>query len=206
MVVLCDSRGRHLQDYLPMESIKVLFYPGASLIDILQRSRVSCVDLDPKFILIHGGICNLSIKDRRSGKIQLVSSNEGELLDHMKSAFTSAWDLAHEMYPRQHVIFSGLCGMDINRYNGLEGYHDDQPLIDRVIESVNHHIVELNYRAGVYQAKMTSKIHKRSKTNGHRNQYRLLTDGIHPGPVVLRDWGKNVTVLYKLLLLKDESL
>lgn len=154
------------------------------------------MEMNPRFILILGGICNLTSKDRRTGRIQLVSSNESELLGHMKSAFTTAWEMAREMYPSQHVIFSGLCGMDINRYNGLVGYHSDQPVIDRVIDLLNHHVVNLNFRAGVYQPKLTSKIHKRSNTNGHRNQYRLLTDGIHPGPVVLRDWSKNISTLF----------
>lgn len=199
MVVICDSRGRHLQDYISNTSITVLTYSGAKLEDLLFRSQSRCSMIDPEYILILGGICNMSNKDRRSGKITLVTRDEMALLDHMKSAFTAAWETAHELYPHKQVIFSGLCGMDLNRYNGLTGYHPDQHKIDNVIHLLNHHIVDLNFRSGVYQPKLTSKVHRRSNSHGHRNQYRLLLDGIHPGPVVLKDWAKNINSLFNLL-------
>lgn len=103
------------------------------------------------------------------------------------------------------VMFSGLGGMDINRYNGYAGYHATQPIIDRVIEQLNYHIVDLNFHADVYQPKLTSKIHRRSKRTGHRNQYRLLVDGIRPGSVVLTDWAKNISTLFQLLEWKETS-
>lgn len=198
LVVICDSRGRHLQEYLATDSIRVLFYSGARLNDLLYRSRDKCLKLNPKYILILGGICDMSIKDPSTGHIDLVTKNETELLDHMCSALTSAWEQARVMYPGKEVIFSGLCGMDLNKYNGLEGYNSHQRVIDSVIDQLNHYIVSLNYQAGVYQPK-TSKVHKRSNHKGHRNQYRLLSDGIHPGPVVLKDWAASILNLFKLL-------
>lgn len=204
-VVICDSRGRYLQDYLPadQDSIRVLFYSGVRLNDLLYRSYDKCLGLNPKYNLVHGGICNMSIKDRSSGSIDLVYKNEVELLDHMCLAFTTAWELARSMYPGKDVIFSGLCRMDLNKYNGFGGYHPHQPIIDSVIEQLNHHITGLNYQAGVYLPKMTSKVHKRNNRKGHRNQYRLLPDGIHPGPVVLKDWATNIHNLFKLLNTRD---
>lgn len=179
--------------------IKVLFYSGAKLEDMLNYSHAWCVRSKPRFVLVMGGICNMSIKHHRHG-IELVYTSEPELLNHMCTVFTSAWEMARSLFPSSIVIFSGLCGMDLNRYNGFPGYHIHQPTIDRVIEQLNHHITDLNFRAGVFLPKLTSKVHRRSRSAGHRNQYRLLTDGIHPGPVVLSDWGKNIVNLYKLLL------
>lgn len=205
MVIICDSRGRHLQEYIQSASIKVLFYSGANLDALLRMSHSRCLGLNPRYILIHGGICNMSTKDRRTGQIRLVFEDHDELLGHMCAVFTAAWIKAREMYPQCQVIMSGLCGMDINKYNGLPGYHSHQSVVNRVIEQLNHHIVDLNFRAGAYQPKLTTKVHKKSNKYGHRNQYRLLTDGIHPGVLVLKDWGKNISSLYSLLVAKDAS-
>lgn len=199
MIVIADSRGRFLQDYLHSDRIKVLFYSGATLDNMLRRSHAQCLSIRPKYILVLGGICNMSQKNRQSGEITLRFSNEAELWTSMKSAFLEAWELAHEFYPSYKIMFAGLCGLDLNRCNGLYGYHLLQPIIDNVIVSINQFIVELNFRAGVYQPKLTGKIHKRSRKHGHRNQYRLLDDGIHPGKTVLMDWSKNITNLFSLL-------
>lgn len=141
----------------------------------------------------------MSQKNRLSGEITLRFEDEVNLLAHMKSVFSQAWDLAQELYPTTKIKFSGLCGLDLNRSNGMCGYHKLQQVIDNVIESINQFIVELNFRAGAYQPKLTSKVHKRSKKHGHRKQYRLLDDGIHPGTTVLKDWSKNIYNLFNLL-------
>lgn len=117
----------------------------------------------------------------------------------MKSVFLSSWEFAQATYPNSKVMFSGLIGIDLNHCNRLYGYHPLQPIVDNVITKINQYIVDLNFRAGVFQPKLTSKVHKRSKSCGHRNQYRLLDDGIHPGPIVLNDWGKNISTLFRLM-------
>lgn len=141
----------------------------------------------------------MTFKDKDTGTIQLITTNEVDLLGHMTSTFNKAWETTHEMYPSCQVMFSGLCGMDINSYNGYGGYHPTQPIIDRVIAQLNYHTTDLNFRAGVYQPKLTSKI-RRSNHVSHRNQYCLLIDGIHPGGVVLADWAKNISSLFQLLV------
>lgn len=199
MIVISDSRGRHLQEYLPTNRIKVLFYSGASLEGMIRSAKSFCSISPPKYVLVLGGICNMTQKNRRTGEISLRFSHEDALLQHMKDVFTSAWDLARLSFPSSKITFSGLCGADLNRSNGLDGYHPLQPVIDNVISHLNQYIVELNFRFGAYQPKLTSKVHKRSKNHGFRNQYRLLEDGIHPGPIVLKDWSKNIFNLFKLL-------
>lgn len=199
MIVISDSRGRLLQNHLFNERIKVLFYSGATLDNMLRLSHPQCLSIRPKYILVLGGICNMSQKNRRTGVISLRLVNEADLLASMKTAFLSAWELAQQLYPTCRIMFSGLCGLDLNRANGWFGYHLHQPIIDNVIEGINQYIVELNFRAGVFQPKMTGKVHKRSKKLGHRNQYRLLDDGVHPGTIVLKDWSKNITNLFNLL-------
>lgn len=199
MIVISDSRGRFLQDYLTTDRIKVLFYSGATLERMLRLSHSKCLSSMPKYILILGGICNMSQKNRRTGEVTLRFTTEEDLLVSMKSDFLRAWELAHELYPTYKIIFSGLCGLDLNCCNGLPGYHRLQPVVDSVIGSINQFIVELNFRAGVFQPKLTSKVHRRSNKYGCRNQYRLLDDGIHPGITVLKDWSKNISNLLRLL-------
>lgn len=199
MIVITDSRGRFLQDHLPTSRIKVLYYSGATLNNMLNRSHTQCRGRKPKYVLIMGGICNMSRKDRRTGEISLQFENESILLNHMQQVFSDALDLAHELYPSSKIMLSGLCGLDLNRCNGMFGYHRLQPVIDGVIEALNQFIVDLNYRIGAFQPKLTSKVHKRSKKQGHQNQYRFLDDGIHPGTIVLQNWGKNIFNLFSLL-------
>lgn len=45
MVIISDSRGRHLQEYLSTQMIKVLFYSGARLDDLLRLSHVRCQEI-----------------------------------------------------------------------------------------------------------------------------------------------------------------
>lgn len=143
MIVISDSRGRFLQEYLPAEGIKVLYYSGATLVDIVKLSHAQCTSMKPKHILVMGGICNMSQKNRQTREITLRFDNEENLLTHMKSVFYEAWELAHNLYPNVNVMFAGLCGLDLNCCNGLYGYHRLQPVIDNVIDLLNQFIVEL---------------------------------------------------------------
>lgn len=191
-LVFTDSRGRNLQSYLDTSDFHVIFFPGAKLRNIVQYAEPYVTDLCPANILFIGGTCDLTVRQRISRHIRPRFSTSEQLLNHMLEVLFFAHDLASNLFPNIPIAFGGLCGVHLNMYNNQPGSHTMQSVIDQMIDQFNYEVKLLNIRCGIIHPTITSKIHKRSRLRGNRNHYQLLSDGVHPGQAVLRDWARNL--------------
>lgn len=92
-----------------------------------------------------------------------------------------------KLQPNLRVVFGGLNGIELNRYNRWEGRSPCQYVIDDCVTQVNCYVRVLNRLNGNYHPRLTSKVH--TWRSGRRvNRYHLLADGLHFGEIVIRSW------------------
>lgn len=140
LLVFTDSRGRNLDVYLEHSSIRIKAYSGATLDTFISRAE-PINNYQPAGVLFIGGTCNLTVMDRDTRSVSLRYDNIGELLEYMIDVFRNARMKVLQKFPGIKVAFGGLCGIDIDRYNGLSTFHRLQPVIDDTIHLLNYHIV-----------------------------------------------------------------
>ena len=120
-----------------------------------------------------------------------------ELADHVITAFEDSSKHALSEFLNILIAFGGLIGVNLNAYNGIAGMSPQQAIVDEAIIRINAFIKDLNARNHVIHPRLTSKIHWWKKGRCH-NQYHLLYDGLHLGPVVIQNWVKNIKRFHSL--------
>lgn len=191
-LVFTDSRGKCLDAYLDHDNIKVKFFKGAGILQLVDLADQYICSFKPTCVLFIGGICDMTYKDTTAQDVKLRFTSYYPLLNHLSEKFSTARSLVSTRYPSLKVAFGGLCGMDLNRYNGLLGRSYYQSVIDMVIVAINLQIEEDNIANRLIHPTLTRKIHKRSRKQGIRNQYRLLYDGLHLSPIINEEWARNI--------------
>lgn len=155
-LVFTDSRGKCLDAYLNNPEIKVKYFKGLGLLDILELADGYIRVHDPTCVLFIGGVCDFTYKCRRTKKIMLKFYEYHFLLNHVSDIFKTAREITDRRYPGIRVGFGGICGFNINKYNRFEGYSPYQRLIDHVVDSVNRQILEDNIGHQVIHPTLTS--------------------------------------------------
>lgn len=197
LLVFTDSRGRNLDVYLEHPNIRIKAFSGATIGDIILRAEPIINIHKPACVLFIGGTCNLTTKDRQTRKVSLRYNSVGDLLEYMIGVFRDARTMAIQKFPGMKVAFGGLCGIDIDRYNGLTTFNALQPVIDDTVHLLNYHIKTDNVQHGMVHPTITSRVHIVRSGRSRRNQYRLLCDGIHLTETLYIDWAKNIVRFYK---------
>lgn len=140
LLVFTDSRGRDLDVYLDDQNILVKAFKGAKLLQIIQYAEPIIKHYNPAGVLFIGGTCDLTILNRVTRKITLRHNTLEDLLEHMIEVFKEARQHTNTSFPTIKVAFGGLCGIDIDRYNGLDSFNHLQPIIDNTVHLLNYHI------------------------------------------------------------------
>lgn len=198
LLVFTDSRGTNLDVYINHPSILVKAYKGASLAQIIDNAEATVHRFKPFCVLFIGGTCNLTLLNRSTHKIRLRYDTFDELLTHMLELFRLAREKTNLLFPTTKVAFGGLCGLDIDRYNGLQSFSNLQHVIDDTVHLLNYSIKTDNIAHGLIHPTLTSRVHiVRSSMHKRGNQYRLLSDGIHLSETLYVDWAKNIRRFYR---------
>lgn len=196
LLVFTDSRGRDLDVYLEHPQILIKAFSGATLNSMILRSESIIRMYEPACVLYIGGTCDLTTMNRLSRQVTLRYDNVGDLLEYMINIFRSARSTATEKFQGIKIGFGGLCGLDINRYNGFATFSPLQPVIDDTVHLLNFHIKTDNIQHGLVHPTLTSRVHIVRSKKPRRNQYRLFTDGVHLSENLYIDWAKNIKRLY----------
>lgn len=191
-LIFSDSRGKNLDVYLDREDILVKAYKGAPLLRIVELSTPIINQYNPTCVIYIGGTCDLTVMDRNTRIISPRVSNFPDLCAYMMNTFKEARRISNERFPGTMVLFGGLCGVNLNMYNCLPFYDNLQPVIDQTIDVLNYAIKADNLNHGLIHPVLTRKVHRKEK-KGARNQYHLLSDGVHLSELLYIDWAKNLT-------------
>lgn len=200
MLVFGDSRCRGLQQRLRNTGILVYYYPGANLQKIITKAIPIIRRTVPTLVLIMGGINDVTMLHHRPTRtISLRFCVENDIVQNVISTMDRLRGELYALFPTLKVSFGGLIGLDLNASNGTPGRSPQQDLITRAFITLNRAILDSNVAANVPHLYLTSKVYKWHKGR-LRCQYRLLTDGLHPGPVILDDWAKSISKVWSKYL------
>lgn len=198
LLVFTDSRGKNLDAYVDHRDILVKAYKGATLVQIISNAEHVIYRLHPSCVLIIGGTRDLTVLDSSTRRIALHYDTFDELLTHMLEVFCVAREETNLKFPLIKIAFGGLCGVDLNCYNGLPLFSNLQHVIDDTIYLLNYSIKTDNIAHGLIHPTLTSLVHNvRSPMHKRCNQYRLLSDGIHLSETLYMDWPRNIRRFYQ---------
>lgn len=194
-IVVADSRGRHLDMYVDHDDIKVSFQSGARLVNLAWKA-VEIIDAHkPDIILLMGGINDVTIRNKYTGRVRLISTSATIIVSHLMQQINQAKSIILASHPEVRVVIGGIMGIHISTYNRRHLTSPLQPVIDHAMISVNAYIKQLNEDAGLPHPRLTSKLYT-WKRGIRKNHYHRLYDGLHPGELILENWGRHIRIFH----------
>lgn len=194
-IVVTDSRGRALDSFLDHDNILVSTQSGAKLHQLADRACNIIYRHRPDVVLLMGGINNLTILNRHTRRVSLISTSRGVMINYLIQQINEAKALILGAYPDTKLIIGGIAGMCINTYNRLPGVAPNQWLLDDTITAINAYIRQMNRDSGVPHPRLTSKIHT-WRHGRRRHVYKRLYDGLHPSDLVLHSWARQIRLMH----------
>lgn len=186
-LVVSDSRGRRVLPLLDCPDIICRVYPGAMLENSLPRLKELIRKYQPVSCLIAMGVNDLTYLNREIRCVYPRVRDPFFLANTVIKKMIYIRQVLMDLQPGLQVVFGGLNGVDLNKYNQWEGVSRDQFIIDDCVTQVNSYVRLLNRLGGNYHPRLTSKVH--TWRRGRRmNRYHLLPDGLHFGEVVTLSW------------------
>lgn len=162
-------------------------YPGATLESILPKLYGLIDRIHPISCLIAVGVNNMTQIDRTHRYVWPRMNDPFHLANYVIRKILMIRRRLLNSYPDLRLVFGGINGVDLHKFNRLPGVSPMQYVIDDCITQVNCYIRVLNWQNGSYHPRLTSKIH--TWRNGRRvNKYHLLSDGIHFDMIVVYSW------------------
>lgn len=184
-LVVLDSRGRRL--LMDNPNIICCAYPGATLSTIRPKIELLITRHNPLSCLVMVGVNDLTICDYMTRQVRVADSDPFVLANIVIERILTLRKSVLEFWPGIRLVFAGITGLDLNKYNRQLGVSIQQWVIDDAILQINSYVRILNRSDGHYHPRLTSKVHIWRK--GRRvSRYHLLRDGLHPGPIVISSW------------------
>lgn len=181
--------------YLDHDDIKVSFHSGAGLIGVARKAMEIIEMHRPDTLLIMAGINDITVRNRYTGRVRLISTSANVIVSHMIQLINQAKSMILNTYPDIKVIFGGILGIDIGTYNRRHNISPIQTVVDDAITSLNAYIRQVNEDSGFPHPRLTSKVHT-WRRGIKKNLYTRLTDGLHPGELVLQSWACHIRIMH----------
>lgn len=184
---LFDSRGIPVQRMMDNPAVVCRSYRGARLQDIARHAEELIPVIRPTSCLIVAGVNNLTHKNRHNGTVLLIYYDPFELANHIIRLVNRMRIRLTRSFPTTKICFGGVIGMNLNKYNKLDGISPYQWILDEAIRQINAYLRLLCQQSQLYYPRLTSKVHAYYRGKP-KNNYRLLSDGLHLGPIVCYSW------------------
>lgn len=186
-LVICDSRGRQVRSMIRNPDVIFQMFPGATLTGITSRVIGLVKRYKPISCMILIGVNDLTWKNRFNRKVRPRRLDSFHLANDVIKKVLKLRAKIRYLFPSLKLVFGGLNGIHINKYNKVPGHSAIQKVIDECVTQFNCYIRLLNRFDGNYHPRLTSKIH--TWRRGRRvNRYHMLPDGLHFGDVVNQSW------------------
>lgn len=190
-LVLSDSRGVPVTRRIADPNVICRAVWGARLQDMVGLADLMIAAHQPKTCLILAGVNNITTLDRRTRRVSLVYFDPFELANHIIRLINRVRSRLISNHPQVRFGIGGIIGINLNCYNGLEGYSPFQWVVDDAVRQVNAYVRLLNQQARLYHPRLTTKVHTNCRGRP-KNQYRLLSDGLHLGEILVDSWARNI--------------
>lgn len=190
-IVVADSQGRYLDTMVDDENILISFHSGATLTDVAAHAINIIGRHQPDLILLLAGINDITMLNRTTRQVALISTSRGVIIDHLIRRINLAKSMILSQYPHVKVAIGGILGIDLNTYNRRHGTSPLQHIVDDVITAINAYIRQVNHDAGLPHPRLTTKLHT-WRRGRRRNSYSRLRDGLHPNNLILESWARQL--------------
>lgn len=196
-LVICDSCGARLGSFIRDEDIICIYYRGADLRFVIQRLATLVRTYLPVTCLVMAGVNDMTFRAKGSRVVFPRCSDAFDLANHVINQILSVRRDILACYPWLRVAFAGVNGICLDKYNCFKSYPCDQRAIDDAIQQINSYIRLLNQNSRLYHPRITSKVH--AWRRGRRvTRYKYLFDGLHPGPILLRQWARSIVKFHRI--------
>lgn len=192
VLILADSRGRNLGSILhglANHDVTVAVYPGAGILSTISKANSLLTRRDWTQVYILSGLCDLTVKDKKTRRVHLRFEEPQQLLSHYHELLVSAYDklsIANDLVSCKQ-IFAPLTGIDLALYNNTDA-DSQQEILNTCIELVNTEIATFNRSKNVYTPWTSRTIHHHSRGKYHARYERLSQDGCHLSPSLNEYW------------------
>lgn len=205
VLLVCDSRGRGLDDYLNHEitgmNWKIRICPGRGIQELINTAMNETSIDDFHAILIAGGICNITRRDVIGERISVRTSEMSVLVNSVFSEITE--DLIRLRQRSKVTLLASTYGLDLPRYNrAIYGRYSnynhevDQRKLEHTVDMFNKKVSDCNRENGVLTVRLGNKIHHISKGGKIKTSYERLWDGCHPDDIMI---GQNAEEILKVV-------
>lgn len=188
-----DSRGRRIQAVMETPNIICRSYSGALLTSIGPKVEHLIRRYNPVTCLVIVGVNDLTVLDRVTRKVTVADNDPFTLANTIIDRVLRLRQHLMTLFPLVKIIFGGLNGIDIDRYNKQINVPSVQYIIDDCITQVNAYLRLLNRVRHFYHPRLTSKVHI-WRSARRVNRYHLLEDELHLGGIVTQSW---LTAIYR---------
>ena len=190
-IILTDSRGKGLGDLIKIrnktgEPFDILVRDGATLFDLVEVADKHLQKNPFDIVYIAGGACDITFKEKSTGKIIYAWGRRGELGMHLLGTLNRAIKKLSKDFPASKVIFCPLIASELRRVvNSGNITHEDQGEVENAVWEFNSTVFKINKEKSLISPSLHHQVHRFCKGK-KRNYYHHLVDGIH-----LTDYLKN---------------
>lgn len=200
VLIVGDSRMRHLQSYLNDTSFNIYFtvvtLPGATLRRIMHEAiEIVRCSRPYQLIIIAGGINDLTVLHRHPTRHVFPRTRVvPNLINHILHEMHYCIDgISH--HTNTPVALAMLSGINLAAYSPryFDLMYILQPYIDRAIVEINHRVRGINRMNNLHSPDLSSAVHHCAGRGGrYRTHYHQLHDGLHPGGPLRLIWARNI--------------
>lgn len=194
IVIIADSCGRHLGEYLFEQFIhmeyKLIWQPGLRLINVFNVVKSVILEYRPKLIYVLCGICDLTEISSHEPRVVLLRnpstvSTVYSYITKLDLLHAQLFSLKAQIGHAPMIIFPTQMGMDLSTYREI--HHDlippHQAILNRALDEINRYIVAQNNRMRITTPFLAAPVHIRCRGR-YRHVYSKLLDGLHPSPAI----------------------
>lgn len=196
VIVRGDSKARHLMPHVFNDPyININYRPGAKIDhSFLQHHTLHRVSRSHRpIVIIWMGTCELT--EKRGRFIKLVPNVE-DALERIRINYTKYKEQVLRANRESTVIFWECPYMNIEIWNRAKGHSSpdifkfEQSEMENTIDKLNLILKEINgeIRTPRLAQDFTHSYKKKNKARQYYKNYKVLTDGIHPGKPVSKLW------------------
>lgn len=210
-MIITDSRGSGLQDYLVKLSIPggttVLTHRGAGYELATIKSLTKIIEVKPKVIIVLVGICDLTLRNKITKQTTLRYNTVAENVEHVINAAKSSYDLLKTAGDSK-ISYATITGIDIADYNCAERRHmdtaqykhycthtktphPDQNILNLAVLQINREITAINKTNNTPTSWVGGVVHAYFKNRNH-HQYIRLFDGCHLNENTKKAWAAQI--------------
>ena len=120
VLILTDSRGQHLQGYLPDSGelkYHVIHQGGANFNTLADLAILNIHHYQPDYIVIFGGLCNITIRYKET-KYTELRDHPAAIQDNFPDAMLNL-SMKISVVSNVPIMFCPVVGVDLKRYSHI---------------------------------------------------------------------------------------